>query len=84
MPQCDSPNSLLREDESYRDQWRLYYAERQHVMRRLAQFAAGAVILILLSLLCQDLFNTVLISKRAGVHLGAEFPISVCFWNNSG
>jgi DNA-directed RNA polymerase subunit RPC12/RpoP len=48
VPQYDSYNSLLRDDESYRDQWRLYYAERQRVMRRLVRFATGAVILILL------------------------------------
>jgi hypothetical protein len=37
-----------RADESYKEDWRSYYAERQSIIRRLGKYAAGAFIPALL------------------------------------
>ena len=47
-------NDATTDDHSYEEDWRLYYAKRQNIIRRLAQCAAGATIVLLFFVIVPD------------------------------
>ena len=57
MSLTENSNRPVRDDAYYLEDWRLHYAERRCIVRRLGQFAAAAAILCLLLTMLPESFQ---------------------------